>query len=415
MPEAQRQLVTVMAGYVRGGIWSAVTLRWIQALRSISDSLVLVFDQDDLSPPDELADDDEVCFLARRHRAYDFGSYRLGLAEAESRGWLSSATHVLLCNDSVIGPLFDLEPLLLQMIQSPAPVWGLTESYLYSPHLQSYFLLMQADVAREPSVRTFFDAVVPQPSRHEVIQAYELGFSRLIKGLGLSWKAWLPASEQFDPCNGELMANVTAYPLFCLREGLPVMKTRALKETEANMEGFAPTCTVLAEEHPQIWQELRRSSSCSRMWQESISVGILLRQSDLSVLDQRVAWIKAHPHPNLKALVAVPMNQVALRAQLHREFKSELQDGTLSLLITGLGQSATQILLQLLALESASDWVLISSASLWSDFSGLQVQLRRLASDPTMRIVHGNPVLRRRVDCFAAKDLQSLLEEWGDG
>jgi len=172
---------------------------------------------------------------------------------------------------------------------------------------------------------------------------------------------------------------------------------------------------VLAKEHPQIWQELRRSSSCSRMWQESISVGILLRQSDLSVLDERVAWIKAHPHPNLKALVAVPMNQVALRAQLHREFKSELQDGTLSLLITDSEQSVTQILLQLLATESGSDWVLISSASLWSDFSGLQVQLRRLASDPSMRIVQGNPVLRRRVDCFAAQDLQSLLEEWGDG
>ena len=193
------------------------------------------------------------------------------------------------------------------------------------------------------------------------------------------------------------------------------MKTRALKEAEANMDGFVQLALFWHRQHPQIWQELRHSSSYRRMWQESISVGILLRQSDLSVLDQRVAWIKAHPHPNLKALVAVPMNQVALRAQLHREFKSDLQDGTLSLLITGLGQSATQILLQLLALESASDWVLISSASLWSDFSGLQVQLRRLASDPTMRIVHGNPVLRRRVDCFAAKDLQTVLEEWGDG
>ena len=49
MPESQRYLVTVMAGYVRCGVWSAVTLRWIQALRSISDCLVLVFDQDDLA------------------------------------------------------------------------------------------------------------------------------------------------------------------------------------------------------------------------------------------------------------------------------------------------------------------------------------------------------------------------------
>ena len=189
MTEPHHHLVTVMAGYADGGEWSPVTLRWIRAVRSVSNALVLVVDQDDLSAPSEFADDECVCFLAIRHGGYDFGSYRLGLAEAESRGWLTSASHVLLCNDSVIGPFFDLEPLVLKMIDLAAPVWGLTESYLYSPHLQSYFLLIQSEVILNPAVREFFDSVVPQPSRHDVIQAYELGFSRLIKCLGFSWKA----------------------------------------------------------------------------------------------------------------------------------------------------------------------------------------------------------------------------------
>ena len=109
LPEPHHRLVTVMAGYAHGGEWSPVTLRWIRAVRSVSDALVLVVDQDDLSAPAEFADDECIRFLARRHRAYDFGSYRLGLAEAETRGWLTSASHVLLCNDSVIGPFFDFE------------------------------------------------------------------------------------------------------------------------------------------------------------------------------------------------------------------------------------------------------------------------------------------------------------------
>ena len=129
MTEPHHHLVTVMAGYADGGEWSPVTLRWIRAVRSVSNALVLVVDQDDLSAPSEFVDDECVCFLARRRGGYDFGSYRLGLAEAESRGWLTSASHVLLCNDSVIGPFFDLESVILKMINVVAPVWGMTESY----------------------------------------------------------------------------------------------------------------------------------------------------------------------------------------------------------------------------------------------------------------------------------------------
>ena len=228
-------------------------------MRSVSDALVLVVDQDDLSAPAEFADDECVCFLARRHGGYDFGSYRLGLAEAEFRGWLTSASHVLLCNDSVIGPLFELEPVVRKMINSAAPVWGLTESYLYSPHLQSYFLLIQSEVIFNPAVREFFGSVVPQSSRHDVIQAYELGFSRLIKSLGFSWKALLPAAEMSDPRNGEMMGNSTAYPICSLLEKMPVIKTRAFKEDEANQDILLELARLL------LVSFLRFGSKCGKL------------------------------------------------------------------------------------------------------------------------------------------------------
>ena len=64
MSETHRRLVTVMAGYADNGEWSPVTLRWIQAVRSVSDFLVLVVDQDDLSVPAEFLNDECLCFLA---------------------------------------------------------------------------------------------------------------------------------------------------------------------------------------------------------------------------------------------------------------------------------------------------------------------------------------------------------------
>ena len=398
MTEQHRLLVTVMAGYAHGGEFSPVTLRWIRAVRSISNALVLVFDQDDLSAPAEFADDEFISFLARRHRAYDFGSYRLGLVEAESRGWLASASHVLLCNDSVIGPFFGLEPVVQKMIDSAAPVWGLTESYLYSPHLQSYFLLIRSEVVLNPAVREFFDSVVPQLSRHHVIQAYELGFSRLIKSLGFSWKALLPAAEMFDPRNGEMMGNSTAYPICTLLEKMPVIKARALKEDEANQDSVARTCSVLAREFPDVWAQLWQASPYRRLWQESISIAILLRSCEYDVLAERIGWVKQHPHPKLKCIIAVHASETKKRAQIVKQFKKDIENGLLSILVCECVVDSDQALLQLLGCDAY--WVTVSTKDLWRDFASLQIQLRRLAEQPESQIVDGMPRLWRREFLF---------------
>ena len=411
----RRRLVTVMAGYARGNTLPAVTQRWIEALRRLSTQLVLVFDQDQVEGLEKFSPSDPgVVCLCERHGAYDFGSYQRGLCFVREQQWLDEASHVLLCNDSVVGPFGDLEAILDGMQQQPVPVWGLTDSPLYRPHLQSYFLLLERDVATHPAVINFFASVVPQPSRHAVIQAYELGFSSLLGDLGLAWRAWLPFTGMEDPRNGEPMANSTAYPLCLLEAGSPVLKHRALKEVVANQDGLERTCSVLAEQHPQIWVELWASSPHRRLWQEAITVAILLQASDLGCLDERLAWIKAHPHPNLKALVAVSFEQIGLRARLTRAFKQELEDGVLGVLICENGQGPQQQLLQLLA-AAGSDWVVVSSDAFWSDLSGLQLQLRRLAANPQQRWVSGSPVLRRRADCFTEEVLTAVLAEWSDG
>ena len=410
-----KRLVTVMAGYARGGTLSAVTRRWICALRQLSTQLVLVFDQDQVAGLEELVEQDSglIC-LCERHGAYDFGSYQLGLRIAREQQLLDGATHVLLCNDSVVGPFRDLGPILDAMVQQPEPVWGLTDCQLYTPHLQSYFLLVEKAVMQHHRLVQFFEAVIPQASRHDVIQAYELGFSCLLGELGIRWRAWLPISPMEDPRNGELMLNSTAYPICSLDAGSPVVKLRALKDFSANQDGLGRTCSLVAERQPQIWAELWASSAHRRFWQESLSVAILLRDADLALLDERMAWIKAHPHPNLKAVVSVPSQQIALRARLKRVFKKELEDGLLRILICNSGQSPSQQLLQLIA-AAEMDWVVISSALLWRDLAGLQMQLRRLVVNPQWRLVPGTPVLRRRDDCFTTEGLTALLEEWGDG
>ena len=106
-----------MAGYAKGMHLGKIALRWIEALRAISSKLILVYDQDQLnSMPEWFESSDDVEVLVERHGAYDFGSYGRGLRLAEQRGWLQDATHVLLCNDSMIGPFWDFDDFVRPML-----------------------------------------------------------------------------------------------------------------------------------------------------------------------------------------------------------------------------------------------------------------------------------------------------------
>ena len=128
------------------------------------------------------------------------------------------------------------------------------DSYLYRPHMQSYFLLMGRELFTDPSIRRFFENVIPQPSRHHVIQAYELGFSACLPA-GFLMKV-LRADQMLDPRNGELMGNVTAYPVCMLQKGVPLIKVKSLRDSRSNYDGLAQTCSYLSRNYPGVWMDL---------------------------------------------------------------------------------------------------------------------------------------------------------------
>ena len=81
----------------------------------------------------------------RRNFGRDFGAWQDLAAEARQR-W-PGATELLLANDSVLGPILPLPPVLAALRAGGEGVFGLTESIQGGPHLQSYFLLARGAAA----------------------------------------------------------------------------------------------------------------------------------------------------------------------------------------------------------------------------------------------------------------------------
>jgi lipopolysaccharide biosynthesis protein len=106
---------------------------------------------------------------------------------------------VLLTNDSVFGPLFNLDDIILSM-NDGYDVWGMSDNYeglhfSWNPsrtdhHLQSYFLYFNKKAITSDTFRTFWDRVDLSASKEEAIEKYEIGISRVFRDSGFRLGAY---------------------------------------------------------------------------------------------------------------------------------------------------------------------------------------------------------------------------------
>lgn len=132
-----------------------------------------------------------VCalILRRKNIGYDFGAYKEGIEAIPDIGALDS---LLLVNDSVYGPLHHPVGILERMPAEEADVWGASDSWERSFHLQSYFLLFHRAALTNPAFSTFWKGLRYVQSKTWIIEKYEIGLSRALSRAGLRCRAAYP-------------------------------------------------------------------------------------------------------------------------------------------------------------------------------------------------------------------------------
>jgi len=124
--------------------------------------------------------------LWRHNKGYDFGAYADGI---KSVGDVTKLDSILLCNDSVYGPVFPLGPIFEQMPATKADIWALTDSWDTRHHLQSYFLLFHKQAIANPFFSKHWQKYVHVQSKSWVIRKHEIGITTDARRAGLSTKA----------------------------------------------------------------------------------------------------------------------------------------------------------------------------------------------------------------------------------
>jgi lipopolysaccharide biosynthesis protein len=121
-------------------------------------------------------------FLARDNIGYDFSSWRAGL---EALGQPDRFDEIVCANDSVYGPLFDLEPAFTDARVAASDLWGMCLSEqgtkrrgrVACPHVQSWWFTMRKPLLASRAFSAFWNGVVPLATKDDIVDRYEIGMS----------------------------------------------------------------------------------------------------------------------------------------------------------------------------------------------------------------------------------------------
>jgi hypothetical protein len=180
-----------------------------------------------------------VVVLRRPNVGYDFGSWATALARYPT---IADSNHVLMLNDSLVGPFQSIEHLLDRFHASAADVWGITDSTQFHYHLQSYCLGFTRQCLRVPPLARFWQGIRSWPSRSEVIQANELGLSRLLAREHFVTEAAIPYWRTVKEAQNPTILGWRRL----LDLGFPFVKRQLLQEPDVAPDG--------AQVRVEIWR-----------------------------------------------------------------------------------------------------------------------------------------------------------------
>lgn len=212
------------ASYGEADTFSRSVIETIRALSERGYDVVLIRSSDNgvqANWPESEADI-RPTIIYRPNIGYDFGSWAIAL---QSFPRLARREHVILLNDSLVGPFGSMAPLLDHFESCSADVWAATSSKQIEMHLQSFLMGFHGGVLAEYPLKRFWQSIRELGTKEEIIQQHEIGLSRLIEREMLTSESFLPAEIAGKGLRNSAISSWRVL----LRNGFPFVKRELLR------------------------------------------------------------------------------------------------------------------------------------------------------------------------------------------
>jgi lipopolysaccharide biosynthesis protein len=186
--EAKKR-IALFAHFDLHDIIDEYVLYYLKNLREYADSIVFISTSN--LPSLEKSKVNIFCekIIVRDNVGYDFLSWKIGLGQIPD---LSYYDELILCNDSVYGPIFPLKEVFDTQLESKADFWGITDCSAVKYHIQSYFIAFKRNVFLSETFRKFITNITIEKNKDDVINKYEIELTQELLKNGYSAKAYIP-------------------------------------------------------------------------------------------------------------------------------------------------------------------------------------------------------------------------------
>lgn len=176
-PENNSRRLCIFCSYDRDSLIDDYVVHWLKSFNKLNFEIVFVTTSPKLSIEEEERIKPYVHkIILRKNVGLDFGSWKTVLETID----ITKYTQLTLANDSVYGPFFDLAQVYKKMENSGLDMWGLTDSWDYSYHVQSYFMVFNQKLLHSRSFKEFWDRFVFYSHKDNIIRCYEVGLSQYL-------------------------------------------------------------------------------------------------------------------------------------------------------------------------------------------------------------------------------------------
>ncbi len=186
---------------------------YLNALKKAGCDIIFVSTSKTLTS-DALLIAKQYCFAAmiRTNIGRDIYSYKIGIAFAEP--FLPNYEKLILANDSVYGPLFDLHPLIHFGDDKKLDFWGATDSGQLICHIQSYFFVFTRSMFMSTIFKNYWHNIKLINHKRHLIEKYELKIAHFFNNQGFSSGVYCHysdvANQMPDKTPGQLIRKLKA-------------------------------------------------------------------------------------------------------------------------------------------------------------------------------------------------------------
>jgi len=180
MPTKKQKRLFLFAAFDRDNVVDDTLTYYVRELSKLGD---VVFVMDNELKENEIKKISKIpnvlYTFATKHNEYDFGSYKRGFLWAKDKDILKKYDWLYFVNDSVYGPLYNINSALQNLENSGCDFVGMTSNCDDNTpfHVQSWFAGFSKKIFSSKFFNDFMNKITHDSNKTSIVMKYEVGLS----------------------------------------------------------------------------------------------------------------------------------------------------------------------------------------------------------------------------------------------